>query len=387
MHRWTVLAAAGALWLAATGTCYANDYGGPPRQIREVLGEVADPPARDVERLDRLAELFRASAPPADLRYQPFQWQGRGYQNLVVELEGSDPDAPCLILGAHTDATKDSPGIVDNWSSCVMLAALYRGLAHADLTHTVIFVGFGCEEHGLHGSQAFLRERSTLPCRIRAMINLECLGVGQLRTWANASADDLEQAFRAVSGPHDAANERLVLFGYMADSFSFSRAGIPAVTIHSLSGRDLSFINTPRDDGRHLHPSRYVQAYEVLRKYVLYLDRRVEPIRPLDRDARLEPVHVSLRAAPGKAGEAVAGVKLASLSPTSREFRAGLRGGDILMELDGVRIRSPFELGPMLQTLYRGKQVCMKVRRPGGAADSQETLAAVPGVRTVTVTY
>lgn len=68
-----------------------------------------------------------------------------------------------LLIGSHYDTVFGSPGVDDNGSGMVALLAINRllhenGIKARQLNHTVMFVAFDLEEHGLIGSRAFVRD-------------------------------------------------------------------------------------------------------------------------------------------------------------------------------------------------------------------------------------
>ncbi|MFH0910415.1 MAG: M28 family peptidase [Planctomycetota bacterium] len=356
-----------------------------------ILLAVASAPARNAARRARLKEILCAAGASRNaIEAQPFTWNGEAQENVLLNLEGGEAQNSVIVVGAHTDTMPGSPGVIDNWSSCVMLAALYGRMKDRAPRHTFVFVGFGCEEQGLHGSRAFVQQAvRSGGRRIKAMINLECLGVDTLRTWANTSADDLEAAFNRAGERVGVPTEQQVLFGFLSDAFNFTRAGIPSVTIHSLSAPYLSVINSPADDGSRIDPARFRQHYRILSAFLEALDAREEPITPADSEALLQPVNEAIRVRRiGRREGAAEGVLLADVGRESAAFRAGLREGDILTELAGVPLRGPKDLAPILLTLHQGQSVDATVKcLPQGGPKSRTIPIAHLAEKRVTLTY
>jgi Zn-dependent M28 family amino/carboxypeptidase len=91
-------------------------------------------------------------------------------------------------------------GAVDDWSGAVLLPSLYQSLDSKPRRHRFVFVGFAGEEAGLHGSGAYVNkltsdERSSL----RAMVNLECLGLSPPKAWASRADPLLLQAYVIIA--------------------------------------------------------------------------------------------------------------------------------------------------------------------------------------------
>jgi len=268
-----------------------------------------------------------------------------------------------------------------------MTSALLEEFLRNPPRKTFVFVGFAGEEHGQLGSRRLAGRLGELEVDLEAMINLECLGVGELRSWSNASDDDLEMIFAATGEAVQQQVHKQALFGFASDGASFRRAGIPSMTIHSLDGPGLLLINTRDDDGRFLSEVRYRESYEVLAAFLRRLDRFAGPVRLADRDAQLRPVPDPVASGALRPEDASAffipGVRLAGVGPHSAEHRAGLRPGDIITEFAGTEIRRPEELRPLYRTLYRGQRVKVSFVRPEAGRDGE----VVHAWRTTTLSY
>lgn len=78
-------------------------------------------------------------------------------RNLVAIKEGRRPDV--VLVAAHLDTIRDSPGADDNTASIAALLELARVTATARYEHTVMLVAFDMEEIGFHGSRVFVRDQ------------------------------------------------------------------------------------------------------------------------------------------------------------------------------------------------------------------------------------
>jgi hypothetical protein len=105
-------------------------------------------PTGSPEALERAAAYVERELGALGLaaRRAPFRFQGRDFPNVVAELAGADPGAPRVLVGAHFDTVRGTPGADDNASGvagvleCARLLAGWRGRA------TVELVGFNLEE-------------------------------------------------------------------------------------------------------------------------------------------------------------------------------------------------------------------------------------------------
>jgi Zn-dependent M28 family amino/carboxypeptidase len=122
-------------------------------------------------------------------------WQQQGYQvtpqdyvamgvrsaNLEVTRRGSRHPDEILLLGAHYDSVRGSPGANDNGSGVAALLELSRLFSTIEPPCTVRFVAFTNEEppffpRGRPGSMLYAREARRRGDAIRLMIALETIG-------------------------------------------------------------------------------------------------------------------------------------------------------------------------------------------------------------------
>lgn len=76
----------------------------------------------------------------------PFSFQGRTHENVAARLPASDPDAPRVLVGAHVDTVRGSPGADDNGSGVAALLECGRLLAGRTFRAPVELVAFNLEE-------------------------------------------------------------------------------------------------------------------------------------------------------------------------------------------------------------------------------------------------
>ncbi len=83
-----------------------------------------------------------------------------------------------VLVTAHLDAYRDSPGANDNGTGLGALVELARSLASdaGDLTREVTFIAFGAEEVGAAGSRAFVERHRAELADVIAVVNLDTLG-------------------------------------------------------------------------------------------------------------------------------------------------------------------------------------------------------------------
>ncbi len=100
------------------------------------------------EALERAESLVASELSAAGLETvrRPFLFRGASYNNIVATLEGTDPELPALLIGAHFDSTAGTPGADDNASGVAVMLEVARLAAGTARRRTVQFVGFNLEE-------------------------------------------------------------------------------------------------------------------------------------------------------------------------------------------------------------------------------------------------
>ncbi len=77
---------------------------------------------------------------------ESFAFRGASYHNVVAIKEGVDPTAPRVLIGAHYDSVRGTPGADDNASGVAALLEAARLLAPESFASTIEFVAFNLEE-------------------------------------------------------------------------------------------------------------------------------------------------------------------------------------------------------------------------------------------------
>jgi Zn-dependent M28 family amino/carboxypeptidase len=222
--------------------------------------------------------VFRPDALHAAADYIRSVWVAQGYQinsqyyqamgvkseNLEVVRTGTTKPEEIILVGAHYDTVRGTPGADDNASGIAALLELTRMFATAETERTLRFVAFVNEEPPFFfwsemGSGVYAEAAKTRGENIRLMISLEMLGSYSeqpgsqrypplLRHFypdrANfiamvsnrASRKELQQLVNAFKSHSDFPVESLATFEIIpgvawSDHLSFWRAGYPAIMI------------------------------------------------------------------------------------------------------------------------------------------------------------
>jgi Zn-dependent M28 family amino/carboxypeptidase len=139
--------------------------------------------------------VFRPPALAAAADYIAETWRAQGYRperelvaaggttsaNIVANLPGRTRSDTILLIGAHYDTVRGSPGADDNASGVAGLLELSRAFAALEPALTVRFVAFTNEEppfflSGQQGSAVHAKAARARGERIALMVSLEMLG-------------------------------------------------------------------------------------------------------------------------------------------------------------------------------------------------------------------
>lgn len=116
------------------------------------------------------------------VKNQYFHFKKRKYRNIIATVLGSRPDLPPLLIGAHYDGNRNTPGADDNASGVAVLLETARLIAQTKPVRTVEFVAFTLEEpqtftHIIRrGSRFFTRQARKKGLQYHGALILECVG-------------------------------------------------------------------------------------------------------------------------------------------------------------------------------------------------------------------
>lgn len=227
---------------------------------------------KNSERKKILMQQF-AAAGCSDVIEQPVKGSRQG--NVICTRPGTGGEV--IVVGAHFD-TANSLGVVDNWSGASMLPSLYQGLSGRERNHTFVFVGFTDEEAGLRGSEAYVKQMSPEQRRqVRAMINIDCVGMTSTKVWARRADRGLLNALSQV-----ASSLSLPVAGINVgnigdtDSLSFASKRIPVIDFHSITQENYERLHLGRDTPETISMDDYYNTYKLISIYLGYLDIKLQ---------------------------------------------------------------------------------------------------------------
>jgi Zn-dependent M28 family amino/carboxypeptidase len=114
-------------------------------------------------------------------RRQEYQAKGKTFANIEAEITGQVHPQEIVIIGAHYDTARGSPGANDNASGVAALLTLARLFSDKRISRTLRFVAFTNEERPFlrtaqMGSRVYARRCRERQENIIAMLSLETIG-------------------------------------------------------------------------------------------------------------------------------------------------------------------------------------------------------------------
>jgi len=315
--------------------------------------------------------------------------------NVVGILEGNDPALKneAIVIGAHYDhiglgelgslaegrGQQIHNGADDNASGTAGMLELARVLAsqRATLQRSLVFAAFSAEEEGLLGSKHYVATPAFPLDKTVAMINMDMIGrmkdnrvivggSGSSPLWKDLllrlKPNGLELKFQDDGyGPSDHA--------------SFYAKDVPVLFFFTGVHQDY---HRPTDDPDKINLAGANQVLELVLGTAQALSQQ-QP-RPQFTKAKEsgEPrgrgeFRVYLGTIPDY-GEDVEGVKLSGVREGSPAAKAGIRGGDIIVEVAGKQIKNVYDYTYVLGDRKPGDVVEISVLRSNERVKMQVTL-------------
>lgn len=300
-------------------------------------------------------------------------------RNILVVVPGQTDEH--VIVGAHYDAVKGSPGADDNASGAAMLLELAREFNATPCRRTILFIAFSGEEIGLLGSHAYLAYPRIPLSKTVAMINLDMVGrlaTGKLIAMGSASGDTFERTLQEANTDaldiHFANND----LG-RSDHVAFYMKDIPSV--HFFTGAHPEY-HSPGDTIDRLDYAGMNRIQRLVSRFL----RRLANDSDRPRFVKAATLHDETGVGRGKTPSLGTmpdysfegpGVRLEGVMPGSPAERGGLKEGDILLEYDHAPLANVEDYA---RKLFReskpGDHVLLKVARGDQILQMDVTLAA-----------
>ncbi len=389
--------------LAAWATCVvATPPAEPAAELRSIAAVLAGDEMRGrgagTKQLDRARDVVRdelesAGLEPGDHGRWLMEFEAPGgarLANVVGRIEGKGPE--WIAVGAHYDglgiappgdpsAGLARPGADDNASGVAALVRIARTIAEdSDFTRHVFVVAFSGEEIGLLGSRWFVEHPPAPLERAVAMINLDTVGRienERVIVFGTGTAEELPAILRGVNHAFGFDLAWNAEGAGASDHTPFFEKGIPV--LHFFSGAKPEY-HRPGDRLELLNFEALAKLSDFVTEVTTFLAASEEPLtfRPagigrLAAPGAAKPRRVSFGSIPDFSRES-GGVLLSGVMPGSPAEGAGLRAGDVLVELDGRAIDSIHDFQAALADRSPGDRVRVKYVRAGETLTVEATL-------------
>ena len=334
-------------------------------------------------------------------------------KNVVAVLPGGgDLAHEYVVVGAHYDHLgRGGPGSMspqdkgihngadDNASGTAAMLEIAEHFAKkGSVGRSLVFAAFTAEEVGLVGSQHFVTHPPVPLPRVAYMVNLDMVGRVRndiLYVGGHGTAPLLDRAIEKADGKSALRFKSFGKGGYgPSDHMSFAMKKVPVLFFHSGQHRDY---HRPTDDPDKVNYEGVKQAAgfaaDVVAELVAapreqYVDASDahsmfngpgDPSGPGARSATGSAsggIRASLGVVPDYApDDEVKGLRISGTSPQSPAAAAGLKEGDVIVQINDDKIGSIYDLTDALSRGKPGDKWKIGFLRDGNRSEAEATLA------------
>jgi aminopeptidase YwaD len=311
-------------------------------------------------------------------------------ENVIGILEGNDPllKDQYIVIGAHydhlgfggtgsgsrvPDTVAIHNGADDNASGTAMVIEMAGKLSSVkkELKRSVIFVAFSGEEMGLLGSKYFVDHCPVDLKKIDAMFNFDMVGrfdkdknnISVSGTGTSMESDSIVKKYETglpftVTHSPD---------GYgPSDHASFYSSNIPV--FYFTTGAHTDY-HTPLDDADKLDYEKEKEIGDFAFKIILDVDGMSKPLafkasgskESSGRGGRR--LNVKLGIMPDFAGTEKQGLRVDGVTKDGPADKGGIKKGDIIISINGMKVRDIYEYMSRLGKLKHGQTISVEVIR------------------------
>ena len=308
-------------------------------------------------------------------------------QNVIAVIPGTDAALrnEYVVIGAHYDHLGRSSdgaldpelpnaihnGADDNASGTAAVMELARLFKRHPTRRSLLFVNFSGEELGVLGSQHFVESAPVPMSNVDAMLNFDMVGrmrSEKLIVYGVETAKEL----RGIVDSANIAGLRITAQGDgdgPSDHASFYMKNVPVLHFFTDSHEDYHKASDDVDKVNVAGEARVVELAERVARSIADRPARLTfvrtPSRATTMSASREGPQVYLGSVPDMAASEVPGVRLTGVRPGSPADLAGLRTGDVIVELGGRAVKDLYEYSEALYSHKPGDEVSIVVMRAG----------------------
>jgi hypothetical protein len=325
---------------------------------------------------------------------------GARTRNVVALLPGSGALAnEAVVIGAHYDhlgkrvfgsLDPDSVGVVhngadDNASGTTALIEIARRLKErrAPSARTIVFVAFSGEELGLLGSTYYVKHPARPLNATYAMVNLDMvgrLGTRNLTVFGAETAREFPALLDSIAGAYQMAVTGTGDGWGRSDQESFYTQDVPV--LHFFTGVHEDYHRTT-DDWQKIDFPGLVRVAEVASDLAWRLATRTAPLTlvkaPPPRPVAGGGGYGAYLGTIPDMTESPGGVRITGVRAGSPAEQAGLKGGDILIQLGDTPIKNLYDMTDALRAHKPGETVVLVYLRDGQRIETQVTLGTRGG--------
>jgi len=331
--------------------------------------------------------------------FQPFPITLHGQpataRNIVARLPGTDPALKdqVIVVGAHYDHVGyglshnalDGPGQIhngadDNASGSATLLDLATSLAGAHWAprHTILFQWYSGEELGLLGSKYWVEHPLVPLDQTVFMINMDMVGRLVARTLVVGGTGTSPGLAELARGDCDGLGLTMIddpPGTAPSDNTSFYQHGIPAMFLFTGLHEDY---HKATDDAWKINEQGAADVGRLAQELLAQIDARDEPPPFTSAPGSAYMFRPALYTGAAFVDSPPDGPRVSVVIPGSPAAEAGLRAGQLVLELDGQAVADVRALEQGLaRHLTRLEPLRFALREPGAAADAAARIVEV----------
>lgn len=314
--------------------------------------------------------------------------------NVLGYLEGTDPQRKdeVLVIGAHFDhlgyGGEGSGSLVphlheihngadDNASGTAALLELAQKFAATpSRSRTLLFIAFSGEELGTLGSQHYVNTPFFPLDRTIAMINMDEVGrlnKNALTVYGTGTSAEWPALLRKYNTPtyiRDTFALKMVPDGFgPSDHAQFFGKNIPVLFFFTGTHEDY---HKPSDDWDKIN----YEGQERVVRFIYAVANDIQSATPRPQFVRAESSRPGMGTGDSRGfavtlgvipdyGEGVEGMKVGGTRPNGPADKAGLKAGDVIVQLAGKKVMNIYDYMGILGELKVGQVVDVEVMRDG----------------------